>query len=96
MSDMTALGELAKFAGKSPLASNDPARRQAALVGLAESVIPQAQRKTTDLLGMVLALSARTRRILQPRSWIDLDVFGPDGRRAARLHMQDLQDNEVA
>jgi hypothetical protein len=37
------------------------------------------------LLGVVLALSARTRRLVLPKVGIDLDVFAPGGRRAVRL-----------
>ena len=43
--------------------------------------------RVTDLLGMVMALSARTRRVVAPRAFIELDVFSPDGRRAVRLSM---------
>jgi hypothetical protein len=43
-----------------------------------------------DLLSVVLALSARTRRVVQPRVTIDLDVFAPGGRRAVRMVMRPL------
>jgi hypothetical protein len=38
-----------------------------------------------DLLGAVLALSARTRRMVMPKVEVDLDVFAPGGRRAVRI-----------
>jgi len=37
------------------------------------------------MLGAVLALSSRTRRMVQPRTKIDIDVFAPGGKRALRL-----------
>lgn len=42
-------------------------------------------RPVSDLLGVVMALSARTRRVLAPRTQIELDVFDPNGKRAVRL-----------
>jgi hypothetical protein len=38
-----------------------------------------------DLLGVVLVLSARARRMAQPEVGIDIDVFAPGGKRALRL-----------
>lgn len=46
-------------------------------------------RRVGDLLGSVLALSARTRRMVKPKAFTELDVFGPGGNRAVRLYMQD-------
>lgn len=83
MSDVSALTELAGFVAKSSLVSDNQQVRR--IVGEPGQAI--SSRKSTDLLGAVLALSARTRRVVQPRATIDLDVFSPDGRRAARLHM---------
>lgn len=42
-------------------------------------------RPVSDLLGVVMALSARTRRMLAPRVAVELDVFAPGGVRAVRL-----------
>ncbi len=42
-------------------------------------------RPVSDLLGVVLALSTRTRRMLAPRATVELDVFAPGGVRAVRL-----------
>ncbi len=38
-------------------------------------------------LAVVMALSARTRRVVMPSVEIELDVFGPDGTRAVRLQL---------
>ena len=43
------------------------------------------RRGVGDLLAVVMALSARTRRMLMPQVGIELDVFGPDGSRAVRV-----------
>jgi hypothetical protein len=56
-----------------------------------ERTIPSRQR-VSDLLGVVLTLSARTRRMVMPRVEIDLDVFGPKGQRAVRLMVGDSSD----
>ncbi len=87
MSDVSALTELAGFVAKSPLASDNRQVRRliGEVVNHTETAV--SARKSTDLLGAVLALSARTRRVIQPHVGIDLDVFAPNGRRAARLHM---------
>ena len=42
-------------------------------------------RRASDLLGTVLAISARTRRIVAPKTKIELDVFTPSGERAVQL-----------
>lgn len=88
MSDTSELTALARFVGQSPLASSD--RRVAAqtLDGLARQILPSGgRRKVTDLLAVVMALSARTRRVVMPSVEIELDVFGPDGTRAVRLQL---------
>ena len=43
-----------------------------------------------NLLGVVLTLSARTRRMIMPRVDIDLDVFMPGGQRAVRIMLPGL------
>jgi hypothetical protein len=49
---------------------------------------PRPQRRgVSDLLGAVLALSARTRRLVLPPVAIELDVFSPDGVRAVRVRL---------
>ena len=47
---------------------------------------PRPQRRSvSDLLGVVMTLSARTRRMSMPRAEIDIDVFAPGGKRAVRM-----------
>lgn len=43
--------------------------------------------RVSDLLAAVMAISARTRRVLTPRTCVELDVFTPDGKRAVQLIM---------
>lgn len=86
MNDSSPLTDLAEFAARSPLAAQDRHDRAAALSGLTRRLSPAApRRRVSDLLGIVLALSSRTRRVMQPRVGIDLDVFGPEGARAVRI-----------
>ena len=84
MSENTALTELANFVGHSELASEDMAVRNRALAGITQRMLPK-KRGVGDLLGVVLALSARTRRMVQEPVRIDLDVFAPGGSRAVEL-----------
>ena len=82
MSENTALTELANFVGRSSLASEDMAVRNRALSGITQRL---RKRSVGDLLGVVLALSARTRRMVQEPVIIDVDVFTPGGGRAVDL-----------
>lgn len=84
MSENTALTELANFVGRSSLASEDMAVRNRALSGITQRMLPR-KRSVGDLLGVVLTLSARTRRMVQSPVIIDLDVFAPGGSRAVDL-----------
>ena len=84
MSERNALTELANFVGRSPLSSGDMAVRNRALAGITQRLLPR-KRSVGDLLGVVLTLSARTRRMVQEPVSIDLDVFAPGGARAIRL-----------
>ncbi|QQR34917.1 hypothetical protein JI749_11060 [Devosia oryziradicis] len=84
MSENTALIELANFVGRSSLASPDMAVRNRALSGITQRMLPR-KRSVGDLLGVVLALSARTRRMVQDPVTIDIDVFAPGGARAVDL-----------
>ena len=88
MSENTALTELANFVGRSELASEDMAVRNRALAGITQRMLPR-KRGVGDLLGVVLALSARTRRMVQDPVTIDLDVFAPGGARAVDLIFRD-------
>ena len=87
MSDTSSLTQLARFVGESALSSSNAGERQRAVNALTASLAPRARRSVGDMLGVVLALSARTRRIVLPQVEIDLDVFAPDGARAVRLFM---------
>jgi hypothetical protein len=84
MSDTTtSLTQLAKFVGQSA------AHQESKVSGIADNLARKEQRRgVADLLGVVLALSARTRRLVMPHVGIDLDVFAPSGARAARVLMR--------
>ncbi len=88
MSERSALSDLAQFVGRSALASENMAVRNRALAGMTSRMLPK-RRSVGDLLGVVLALSARTRRMVQEPVSIDLEVFAPGGRRAIRLSFGD-------
>lgn len=81
MSDTSSLSELARFIGQSELNADDPGRRQRTVNAIAANLMPK-RRSVSDLLGAVLALSARTRRMVLPQVAIELDVFAPGGIRA--------------
>lgn len=86
MSDLTNLKDLARFVGQSDLTASDAGVRQRAVHALAASFLPK-RRSVGDLLGAVLALSARTRRVVLPRVEIDIDVFSPGGGRAVVMQV---------
>lgn len=88
MSDHTALTELANFVGRSSLLNQDMAVRNRALAGISNRMLPR-KRGVGDLLGVVLAVSARTRRMVQEPVRVDIDVFAPGGARAVRLDLGD-------
>jgi hypothetical protein len=86
LSELSNLSELARFVGRSRLASPDAMQRARVTAGIAHSLEARPQRRSVgELLGVVLVLSARTRRVASPRVAIDLDVFSPGGGRAVRL-----------
>ena len=88
MSELSSLGELARFVGQSSLASEDAATRAQAVNAMVARFDPGMKRRSvTELLGAVMALSARTRRMLMPPVEIDLDVFTPGGGRAVRVSL---------
>jgi len=87
MSERTALTELASFIGRSALANPDMAARNRVLAGMGDRMMKK--RSVGDLLGVVLTLSARTRRMVQPPVSIDIDVFAPGGKRALRMSLGD-------
>jgi len=86
MSELSSLSELARFVGQSSLASEDAEIRAIAVNAMVAPYNSSLKRRSvTDLLGAVLALSARTRRMLMPAVAIELDVFSPAGSRAVRV-----------
>lgn len=87
MSEINALHQLAHFQPSSRLASDDPAVCDEALRKLIRSLEPSkpVRHRVADLLSTVLALSARTRRMVMPRVNVDVDVFAPNGTRAVRI-----------
>ena len=86
MSERTALTELANFVGRSSLLTEDMAARNRVLSGMTHRMLPR-KRSVGDLLGVVLALSARTRRMVQEPVSVDIDVFAPGGARAIRMSL---------
>lgn len=89
MSDTSSLTELARFVGQSSLSSGDARvyRRTINAIAGRLGAPPAPGKKVTDLLGAVLALSARTRRMVLPPVSVDLDVFSPGGARAVRISL---------
>ena len=86
MSELSSLSELARFVGQSSLASENAETRVQAVNAMVARFNPSLKRRSvTELLGAVMALSARTRRMLMPAVAIDLDVFTPAGSRGVRV-----------
>ena len=91
--NMTELAELADFA---EAAENRGKRREefwrAYRAGSEHRRFTRG-RPVSDLLGVVMALSSRTRRMLAPRATVELDVFAPGGIRAVKLSVgEPVQD----
>lgn len=86
MSERTALTDLANFVGRSSLLSDDMAARNRVLSGMTQRMMPR-KRSVGDLLGVVLAMSARTRRMVQEPVSVDIDVFAPGGARAVLMNI---------
>lgn len=88
MSELSSLSELARFVGQSSLASEDAEIRAMAVNSMVARFNPSLKRRSvTELLGAVMTLSARTRRMLMPAVEIELDVFSPTGGRAVRVRL---------
>lgn len=95
MSELSSLAQLANFSGQSRLTNTDAATRRALITSMAQRMQPRpARKKVGEMLGLVLALSSRTRRIVQPRVGVDLDVFSPAGTRAVQLQLGAL-DHDI-
>lgn len=90
MSDkmLPALNELANFVGESRFATADEYERALAVNEIVFGAAPRLHRRNVnDLLAAVMALSARTRRMLMPNVAIELDVFSPKGARAVSVQL---------
>jgi hypothetical protein len=88
MSETSSLSELARFIGQSGVIASDVGANRRAVNDIIQHLSQRkaaAKPRVSDLLGVVLTLSARTRRIIMPKVEIDLDVFGPGGQRAVRI-----------
>ena len=93
MSDRSSLGELARFVGESALASDDYATRLDAVNAIVYGFNPRVQRRGVgDMLAAVMALSARTRRMLMPQVSVEIDVFTPNGKRAVDISLPPVVD----
>ncbi|MCS6761134.1 MAG: hypothetical protein MO846_03460 [Candidatus Devosia symbiotica] len=86
MSERTALTELANFVGRSSLLKQDMAARNRVLAGITGRMLPR-KRSVGDLLGVVLTVLTRTRRMLQAPVSVDIDVFAPGGDRAIQINL---------
>lgn len=87
MSETSSLSQLVRFIGQSSLSSADAEESRSAIGAIAARLAPKQRRNVSELLSVVMALSARTRRMVLPRVEIDLDVFSPDGARAVRVSL---------
>jgi hypothetical protein len=87
MSDVSSLTELARFIGESGLGMESANASGLVVNGVRNGGRRQARQRVTDLLSVVLSLSARTRRMVMPKVEIDLDVFAPSGERAVRIKL---------
>jgi hypothetical protein len=88
MSETSSLSELARFIGQSGVIASDVGANRRAVNDIIQHLSQRraaAKPRVSELLGVVLTLSARTRRMIMPRVEIDLDVFGPGGQRAVRI-----------
>jgi hypothetical protein len=88
MSEYSSLIELARFVGNAELDKAAGAARDKVVndASWRTGQRPSRQR-VTDLLSVVLTLSARTRRLVMPRVEVDIDVFNPSGARAVRMRL---------
>jgi hypothetical protein len=85
MSEYSSLSDLARFLGQTQISGASEGRRAVNdIVGRTAPQRPSRQR-VSDLLSVVLTLSARTRRMILPKVEVELDVFAPGGQRAVRM-----------
>ena len=92
MSDTSSLTELARFVGQSQLVDARCGSRKARQRHRRAPAAGVRQRqRVSDLLAVVLTLSARTRRMVLPQVEVELDVFAPGGQRAVRMHASRIE-----
>lgn len=87
MSKTSSLTDLAEFAASAESRGKQREEFWKAYRSSSEHRRYTRGRPVSDLLGVVMALSARTRRVLAPRAEVELDVFSPGGKRAVRLSL---------
>jgi len=88
MHDLEQLKALASFEPKSDLASSDANKRKSTLLRIAQNIAERSQKSSVaDMLNSVMAISARTRRVLHEPVHVELDVFNQDGSRAVVLEL---------
>jgi hypothetical protein len=87
MSEFSNLSELARFVGQSSLSARAGEARMAVNDIVGRMHQRPARQRVSDLLAVVLTLSARTRRMVMPKVEVDLDVFAPGGERAVRMRL---------
>jgi hypothetical protein len=87
MSETSSLSELARFIGQSGVIASDAGANRRAVNDIIEHLSRRkpAKPKVSELLAVVLTLSARTRRMILPKVEVELDVFMPGGVRAVRI-----------
>ena len=86
MSDLSALRELAGFGDAAPSEARGATEANPLVGDIARRMMQRPQRRSVgELLGVVLVLAARTRRMGLGPVEIDLDVFGPGNERAVRI-----------
>ena len=86
MSEYSSLSDLARFLGQTPVSGSAEGRQ--AVNDIAGGIVTQqrpSRQRVSDLLAVVLTLSARTRRMILPKVEVELDVFAPGGQRAVRM-----------
>jgi hypothetical protein len=83
MSDTSSLSQLSRFIGRSAFTIEGAPVRLRTINAITAAGRPR--HSVTDLLAVVMVLSARTRRAVLPRTHVDLDVFSPGGGRAVRM-----------
>lgn len=88
LKDLEQLRALASFEPKSDLASADSRKRKSTLLRIAQNIAERSQKKSVaEMLSSVMAISARTRRVLHEPVYVELDVFNADGSRAVVLDL---------